>query len=658
MVQTPPGLDRVIRYRSATFGPHLDRTGRLLAVAGADGTVTIDEVATGRVVRTLTYPGPREFAVFSGDASLVAAGGYDGNIAVWDARTGQRSGAPLQVGGAIVWPMFDPTDNDRLYAVTDFGELTTWDRHDPAHPRQIRPPYDLGSSGVHKGDPWAITVSPDGRLIAIGKLLGGAVSVLDARTGTVIQVLPGGAPGAFGGDGVTLPIGSADQITLYNAVTGQPETTFNSPGNQLLAPGNQLLARLSGDGRRIAVTQNVADIAVYDVQSRKAIGEPLKLHANGAIPVGFLPDGRLVTTGNHEAGIWTIGQTLPPIARSLPAPGDYDWPVFMPGGREIVTRGRDHRMLQRHDASTGAALGPLLGGRVGPEFAASPDGNLLVAPAKDGSGTAIWRYATGDRLGVLTGISYPAALAWSPTGRVVAAAAGPTVQLWDVTDPSHPVRAAVVPNVRGLAPTPILTFNRDGDLLAISGADDNGVTMIDVNDRRILWSKVVTETNLSQTAFSPDGGTLAVDSGDSRKGLVTLYNARTGQPRASIATQSNGGVGYLHGGHWLVATGGVAQPGAQLYDTQTQQPIGVPFPIKNVVGDNGDGFGFPVAVNNLGTLFSDGESNAPVLWDVDPNHWQTIACTIAGRNLSHAEWNTYLPNRSYQRTCPQWPAGE
>lgn len=35
----------------------------------------------------------------------------------------------------------------------------------------------------------------------------------------------------------------------------------------------------------------------------------------------------------------------------------------------------------------------------------------------------------------------------------------------------------------------------------------------------------------------------------------------------------------------------------------------------------------------------------------------TIACTIAGRNLTHAEWHTYLPNLHYQRTCPQWPAG-
>jgi WD40 repeat protein len=659
VVQTPPGLDRIIRYRSATLLPQLDPTGRMLAVAGADGTVTITNVATGHLVRTLTYPRPRQYAVFSGDSNLVAAGGFDGNIAVWDAHTGKQSGVPLKVGGGIAWAMFDPTDDTRLYAVTDTRELTTWDRHDPAHPRQIRSPYNFGYAG--SGDASAITVSPDGRLVAVGDLYGGTVSVLDAKTGQLIHVLPG-APGVFGGDRVTLPVASGHRITLYNAVTGHPERTLN-------IPSGGLLARLSGDGRRLAVAQSAADIAVYDVGSGKIVGQPLKLHANAAFPVGFLPDGRLVTSGTQEAGIWTIGRTLPPVGRSLPAPGDYDWPMFLPHQREVVTRGRDHGRLLRHDAATGATLGPLLGGRVGPGIAASPDGRLLVAPAKDHSGVAIWQTATGERLGVLTGVPDDAALAWSPTGHLVATGTPWSVQLWDVHDPAHPVRTAIVSNVRGLGiwVVPILTFSRDGTLLQKSAFDENGMTVIDVKSRRVLWSKVLSDVALSQaaisdslgqTAFSPDGKTLAVDFGDIGKGMVTLYNARTGQPRATIGTQSYGGVDYLHDGQWLVATGGDTKPGAQLYDARTQQPIGVPFPIKHVRGDDYNyGIGYPVAVNDLGTQFAAGELNAPVLWDVDPNHWQKIACTIAGRNLSQAEWRTYLPNLRYHRTCPQWAAG-
>ena len=83
VVQTPPGLDRVIRYRSSTFGPHLDRAVRPLAVAGQDGTVGIHELATGRVLQNLIWPRPREFATFSGDAALVAAGGFDGQVVIW-----------------------------------------------------------------------------------------------------------------------------------------------------------------------------------------------------------------------------------------------------------------------------------------------------------------------------------------------------------------------------------------------------------------------------------------------------------------------------------------------------------------------------------------------------------------------------------------------
>ncbi len=46
-----------------------------------------------------------------------------------------------------------------------------------------------------------------------------------------------------------------------------------------------------------------------------------------------------------------------------------------------------------------------------------------------------------------------------------------------------------------------------------------------------------------------------------------------------------------------------------------------------------------------------------MVWDVAPDHWDATACRIAGRNLTRAEWNQYLPGRPYQATCPTRPAG-
>jgi hypothetical protein len=38
--------------------------------------------------------------------------------------------------------------------------------------------------------------------------------------------------------------------------------------------------------------------------------------------------------------------------------------------------------------------------------------------------------------------------------------------------------------------------------------------------------------------------------------------------------------------------------------------------------------------------------------------WLDLACQLAGRNLSQAEWKEYLGDIPYQKTCPQYPAGE
>ena len=46
-------------------------------------------------------------------------------------------------------------------------------------------------------------------------------------------------------------------------------------------------------------------------------------------------------------------------------------------------------------------------------------------------------------------------------------------------------------------------------------------------------------------------------------------------------------------------------------------------------------------------------------WTVpaEPSAWLERACRTAGRNLTRSEWNEFFPGRSYEVTCPEWPAG-
>jgi DNA-binding SARP family transcriptional activator/WD40 repeat protein len=656
LIQTPPGLDRVIRYPSPAVGSSLDRSGRLLAVAGQDGNVTIYDVPSGEVRNTLTWSRPRQFTAFSGDGSLVAAGGFDGQVAIWSLATGRLSGQPLTVGGGSAWAVFDPTDSTRMFAVTDTGELTTWDRRDAEHPRQIRPPLYF-SGGAARGHPSFVTVSRDGQLVAAGDPYPKVPSlfphdrsteVWNARSGEHLRTLDGGL-GEFAADGVTVPIEHEHVIGMYNAVTGVLEGDVPIPAD--MGP----LPVLSADSTRVAVTEGGEDVAVFDLRSRQVLGPPLHLHGHGAAPLGFLPDGRLLTSGTTSAGIWTLNRTLPPIGVPLPAPSHIDAgssTIFLPGTGAVLTNGVRGQLL-RHDPVTGDNLGPPLAGHIKDSIAGSPDGRWIVAAStvRKADQTAIWDQANGKQLGRLPGVHAGAALAWSPTGRLIATDFGPSVQLWNVSDPRNPTLTANIPNAHGLSRPDYLLFSQDGRHILTAAAEDKRVTIIDVATHRPLWSLVIGDYTLRQVALSPDGKTLAVDSGDPTQGHVTLYDALTGTPRHSLPTQTYGGVNYLHNGAWLVITVGGDKPNAQIYDSSTFEPIGLPFPIPGLV------FGTPIAVNTDGSTFSEAESNAPLLWDINPSHWIAIACRIAGRNLTGAEWHQYLPNRPYQRTCPQLAPG-
>jgi hypothetical protein len=50
-------------------------------------------------------------------------------------------------------------------------------------------------------------------------------------------------------------------------------------------------------------------------------------------------------------------------------------------------------------------------------------------------------------------------------------------------------------------------------------------------------------------------------------------------------------------------------------------------------------------------LVTPGFEHATVSWTLDPNAWRRAACAIAGRNLTKAEWNQFLPGRTSRELC-------
>jgi WD40 repeat protein len=244
---------------------------------------------------------------------------------------------------------------------------------------------------------------------------------------------------------------------------------------------------------------------------------------------------------------------------------------------------------------------------------------------------------------------------------------GGTIALWDATVPAHVInlaRANAPGFSAGSGPTP--NFSPNGKLLAAFGypsLNGSGASSVDLlavpTLHRVRLLHVGTGYVVSP-AFSPDSKEFAVSEIEvsAAYGRVIVWDAATWAQRATLELPYQPvGLAFVARGAWLataqVATGDRPEDLSRvdLWDAITLQPIGDPVEVR---GDAG----LLVTDRPGGYRFASGSTSpvgTPMVWDVDPAHWDAIACRIVDRNLTRAEWNEYVPGRPYQATCPTRP---
>ena len=89
----------------------------------------------------------------------------------------------------------------------------------------------------------------------------------------------------------------------------------------------------------------------------------------------------------------------------------------------------------------------------------------------------------------------------------------------------------------------------------------------------------------------------------------------------------------------------------KLWDTKTQQLLGSVQPL----GANQPVKAWFTGPNRVLIAYASGDV---LQWDPRPDAWEAYACRVAGRNFTTAEWSELFPDRPYQKTCPQLPAGD
>jgi len=250
-LQTIPLKKSLWNYKNGVTSIVISPDGKILASGGKDGTIRLWDIATGQSLGEPLRGHKDEVnsISFSPDGKILASGSKDETIRLWDTTTGQSLGEPLENGDLVYSVTF--SSDGKLLASGGYNSIQLWD---VASRQSIGTPLRGHELWV-----WSVAFSPDGKLLASG---------------------------------------SVDKtIRLWDVATrqqiGEPLKGHKHNINSIT---------FSPDGKTLASGSTDYTIRLWDVATRQQIGEPLKGHEYAVNSVSFSPDGK--TLGSVD--IWEV----------------------------------------------------------------------------------------------------------------------------------------------------------------------------------------------------------------------------------------------------------------------------------------------------------------------------------------------------------------
>ena len=403
---------------------------------------------------------------------------------------------------------------------------------------------------------------------------------------------------------------------IWDASSATIDQAFDDPaGLSLRTPA------LSPDGATVFGIDVDGNIVAWDLRGDRRLGRTFTAGAGATWP-GFdwpwfaiSPDGNTLaivqSTSKARGSVRLVDslnlRTIGVIPFNRSESGYPEGLAFSPDNRSLAVTSWDG-YVQLWDVRTRRPQGPPLraagGDRIDFWFAAfSPDGSTLAAAGSDWASpnpgnVFLWNVATGQLIGRLPKQADPvSAVSFSPEGTRLVASTG-----------------------YGAGPGDAIVWNvASGSVERMIPADETGVSSQDL---------------------SKDGATL-VTGGES--GRERLWDVSTGQPIGPAFTGPARTVDLSPDGRTLV---GADKGRVIMWDVATQMVLGRSFP------GPGPADVLAAAFTPDGRrLFIVSATGDAWVWDVGPDSWEGRACQIAGRSMTQAEWQLYLPDRPYRDTC-------
>jgi WD40 repeat protein/energy-coupling factor transporter ATP-binding protein EcfA2 len=663
----------------------------------------LESYQTPTVTRILGPPGVMESIAFTPNGRVMAAGGEDSTIRLWNVAALGRPvplGPPLRGDTNTVFSVAFSPNGRTLASGSEDRTVRLWNVSNPARPVPWTHPLTGPTNTVY-----SVAFSPDGKILAAGSADDSVWlwNVANPRSPVRIGQPLHGPAGyvqsvTFSPNGRFLAAGCADGTTWMWNITIPTHPVRIGP---LTGPNKTIFSvAFSPNGRILAAGSADNEVHLWDVADPAhpiPDGPPLTGPTSWVNSVAFSPDGKSIAAGSSDSNVWIWNLATRKVSLTLPHPAPVTAVVFLHNSSTIATSAADGiarvwrisgipiggftapifsitfsrmhilgvvgedntaRLWNVSNPRRPVPLGPALTNttRSGPSSGAgalSPDGKTLVSCAISGS-CQLWDVA--DPAKPLPLARFPAAtadvqyVAFSPNGRLLAVTGDDhDVRLWNLTNPTNPVlvgKPLTSPTNYGFS----VAFSPNGHLLAMGDADKNVYLWNITNPSRPIAFKPLrgASSYVYSVAFSPNGDILAEGSADDE---VRLWDVANPYHPFLLGRPLTGPINYVYSvafsndGKTLAATAGDGSIWLWGVATPSQPSL-----LATLTGPTGAVFvdAFDGNQDILGTAGNDGEVR---LWNTDAKQVAAYICSVAGDSVTSTEWHKYISGLPYNPPC-------